>query len=130
MKIPCELVVWYVLPTIRKDLAKELVENHRMSQTEVARRFGVTGAAISQYLKKKRGENLIIQESPNRAQYNDAIIDSASRIAEGTTEFADEMCRLCRIVKKMGVLAQIYREQTGTDAPLCACEKEPTQISM
>lgn len=130
MKIPCELVVWYVLPAIRKDIAKELVETHNMSQTEVAKRFGVTGAAISQYLKKKRGENLIIQESPNKAQYSEAITESAARIAAGTTEFADEMCKMCKIVKKMGILAQIYREQTGVEAPLCACDAgEITQIS-
>ena len=35
-----------------------------MTQAEVARKFGVTDAAISQYLKKKRGDNSIIEESP------------------------------------------------------------------
>ena len=59
MKIPCELVVWYVLPTIRREVARELVNSHGMSQAEVARKFGVTDAAISQYLKKKRGERWI-----------------------------------------------------------------------
>ena len=128
MKIPCELVVWYVLPTIRKDIAKELVESHSMSQTEVAKKFGVTGAAISQYLRKKRGENLTIQESPNHAMYSEAIKESAGRLASGETEFADEMCRVCKIVKKMGVLAEIYKEQTGGEAPLCACDTQSIQI--
>jgi predicted transcriptional regulator len=57
MKIPCELIVWYVLPSIRRELARELVEKHKLTQAEVARRFGVTDAAISQYLKSKRGTN-------------------------------------------------------------------------
>ena len=42
MKIPCELIVWYVLPSIRRELARELVEKHHLSQAEVARRFGAT----------------------------------------------------------------------------------------
>ena len=40
MKIPCELVVWYVLPTIRREVAKELVKTHGMSQAQVAKKFG------------------------------------------------------------------------------------------
>lgn len=125
MKIPCELVVWYVLPAIRKDLARELVGTYKMSQTEVAKRFGVTGAAISQYLKNKRGENLLIQESPNNALYIEGIRASAKRLAEDETEFPDEMCRMCKTVKQIGLLAQIYRQQTGTEAPACACESAP-----
>jgi len=128
MKIPCEIVVWYVLPTIRKDIARELVENHKMSQTEVAKRFGVTGAAISQYLKRKRGENMVLQEGPDNAEYMEAIQESAARIATGTTDFADEVCGMCKLVKKIGILAQIYREHTGLEAPNCACKADITHI--
>jgi predicted transcriptional regulator len=128
MKIPCEIVVWYVLPTIRKDIARELVEKHKMSQTEVAKRFGVTGAAISQYLKRKRGENVVLQEGPDNAQYMEAITASAARIAAGATEFADEVCGMCKLVKRVGILAQIYREQTGIEAPTCACRADMTQL--
>ena len=50
MKIPCELIVWYVLPMIRREMADELVTVHNMSQAEVARKFDVTDAAVSQYI--------------------------------------------------------------------------------
>jgi len=127
MKIPCELVVWYVLPAIRKDLARKLVDSYGMSQTEVAKRFGVTGAAISQYLKRKRGQNLPIGEDPANERYREGITQSAERIAQGKADFADEMCRMCCVVKQMGILAKIYKEHTGLDAPACACE---TQIPL
>src|SRR5665647_1652059 len=68
MKIPCELIVWYVLPSIRRELARELVDKHNFSQAEVARRFGVTDAAISQYLKAKRGTS---KEIENSGKYED-----------------------------------------------------------
>ena len=105
MKIPCELVVWYVLPTIRREVAKELVNTHGLSQADVARKFGVTDAAISQYLKKKRGENPLIEESPQYSKFEAEIKASAERIANDTSEFASEMCRICTVVKSTGLLA-------------------------
>ena len=122
MKIPCELVVWYVLPTIRREVAKELVENHKMSQAEVARRFGVTDAAISQYLKKKRGDNPLIDENPQHAKFMEEVRNSAKRIALEGAEFASEICNICLIVKRIGMLAKIYEVQMGCEPPACACD--------
>lgn len=122
MKIPCELVVWYVLPTIRREVARELVKSHGLSQAEVARRFGVTDAAISQYLKRKRGENPLIEESPQYDKFEAEIKAAADRIANDTSEFATEMCRICTVVKSTGMLAKIYEVQIGCKPPACACD--------
>ena len=123
MKIPCEIVVWYVLPMIRREVSKELVYTHGMTQAEVARRFGVTDAAISQYLKKKRGGNAIVDESPLYPQFQEEVRISAARIAEDKSDFSNEMCRLCCVVKKTGLLAIIYKAQTGSPPPRCAFEE-------
>ncbi len=122
MKIPCELVVWYVLPTIRREVARELVNTHGLSQADVARKFGVTDAAISQYLKKKRGENPLIEESPQYSKFEAEIKAAAERIAENRSEFATEMCRICTVVKSTGMLAKIYEVQMGCKPPTCACD--------
>ena len=34
MKTPCEIVVWYVLPTIRREIAKEMVDTYHMKQAD------------------------------------------------------------------------------------------------
>ena len=120
MKIPCEIVVWYVLPTIRREIAKELVISHGMRQAEVARRFEVTDAAISQYLKKKRGENEAIQNSDHYGEFLNEIKVSSGRIAVDDAVFADEICRMCNLVKSCGMLAEIYEHYTGYSPPECA----------
>ncbi len=122
MKIPCELMVWYVLPMIRRELARELVIAHGMSQAEVARRFDVTDAAVSQYIKGKRGDRPGFDSSdPVYRRFTADLKDSARRIAEENADFSMEMCRLCGIFKRSGLLDAVYRAQTGEPAPRCSC---------
>lgn len=121
MKIPCELIVWYVLPNIRRELAKELVEGHGLTQAEVARRFGVTDAAISQYLKKKRGANQEMEESVGYEDFKLQIKVSAARIVNEKVDIVQETCRICGIVKQSGMLARIYEVQVGYTPPSCVC---------
>jgi hypothetical protein len=52
---PSEVVVNKVLPAIRARLAQILIEGYHLKQMEVARRLGVTQAAISHYHSRARG---------------------------------------------------------------------------
>ena len=124
MKMPCELIVWYVLPTIRRELAKELVGTYGMTQAEVAKRFGVTDAAISQYLRKKRGDSAVIESSDLYPKFLAEVGESSRRIAVDGCEVSDEICRICGCVKQMGLLAEIYRAQ-GAKAPNGVCPSDP-----
>lgn len=119
MKIPCEVIVWYVLPIVRREVADELVSVHHMSQAQVARKFGVTDAAISQYLKKKRGDCLIIENSSKFPEFITKVRESAGSIAEGKSTFEEEMCKICHIVKEIGLMEEIYQQQYGTKAVSC-----------
>jgi predicted transcriptional regulator len=118
MKIPCELIVWYVLPSIRRELARELVDKHHLSQAEVARRFGVTDAAISQYLKAKRGTSKEIENSGKYEDFKKEVEAAAQRMVGGS-DIVTETCRICEMVKKSGMLVKVYETHTGVRAPQC-----------
>ena len=120
MKTPCEIVVWYVLPSIRREIAKELVEAYNMKQAEVGRLFGVTDAAISQYLKKKRGGNELIEGSRFYPQVLEEVKKCAKRVYDRESEMVTELCRICTFVRQIGLLAEIYAETTGGTVPQCA----------
>lgn len=124
MKTPCEIVVWYVLPTIRREIAKEMVDTYHMKQADVGRIFGVTDAAISQYLKKKRGCSTLIEESKFYPQFIEEVKRSAKYIVEEKSDISVEMCRICNFIKELGLLAEIYTETIHVPAPACAWGKD------
>ena len=127
MKIPCELIVWYVLPSIRRELARELVEKHHLSQAEVARRFGVTDAAISQYLKAKRGTSKEMENSGKYEEFKREVEVAAVHIMNGS-DIVTETCRICDMVKKSGMLVKVYEIHTGLKAPDCVCPEIKTPL--
>ncbi len=117
MKIPCEIVVWQVLPLIRRELAKALVRGHGMTQSEVARMFGVTDAAISQYLTEKRGGEY--SSSRYYPGFLEEIEASAARLAEEGADYGNELCCLCAYVKGSGFVDERYTQKTGSPPPKC-----------
>ncbi|MBN1929675.1 MAG: Fis family transcriptional regulator [Chlorobiaceae bacterium] len=96
MIFPCEKAVWYYLPQIRADLAKELVKSG-MTQSGAAKVLGVTPAAVSQYLHKKRGGQAV-----KSRDYKQEIKKAVDRIRDGAsgTDLYGIVCRCCQILKK------------------------------
>lgn len=78
---PYELVVNKVLPAVRARLAQILTEESGMKQVEVARRLGVTQAAVSHYNSGSRGADTdILALFPEVEEF---CQDLARRIAGG-----------------------------------------------
>ncbi|HEC75940.1 MAG TPA: helix-turn-helix domain-containing protein [Thermoplasmatales archaeon] len=92
-KTPCEEIVWTVLPCIRKKLAENLI-GKGLKQKEVAEKLGVSTAAISQYISDKRGNTSIFDN-----KIENEIKKSADSILNGG-DVVEEICRICRVVKK------------------------------
>ena len=93
MKPPCEIVVWYVIPSIRSKLAKELL-NLGMKQKDISELLDITQPAVSQYISDKRGHELDFD--PVVEQY---IKNMARDIKNGELEPIDLIPRFCHIRK-------------------------------
>lgn len=95
MKLPCQLIVWNVLPAIRAAIAEEL-NAMGVSQLEAARLLDMTPSAISQYLTGKRGYRIVfeseVKKSLNRLARDlkaGQVDDLAARICEICTQIRE-----------------------------------------
>ncbi|NTU97950.1 MAG: helix-turn-helix domain-containing protein [Chlorobiaceae bacterium] len=97
MIFPCEKAVWYYLPQIRADMAIELVKSG-MTQSQAAKKLGVTPAAISQYIHKKRGI-LSPKSRPYRQEIKEAVKTLCGEDAK-PEELRKLVCSCCHLLQK------------------------------
>ncbi len=118
MKPPCEMVVWYIIPAIRSELAKDLLKLG-MKQKRISELMDITQPAVSQYLTDKRGSGI---------EFNDdvkALIEEfANDLNEGTATKMDiipRTCYICKRIKTEDVICQIHKEKGQMPADCQAC---------
>jgi predicted transcriptional regulator len=145
--MPQEVEVWYVLPAIRRELAKVMktkvvqradedgdMKDHKVTQKEIARMLGVTEPAITQYLLRKKGQrsrgdqvvlpNEILKEIDKSAdtmimEYEEAQISENEDIFQIMTK---EINRIIKVMRDAGVMCDIHREFCAhTEDPCDAC---------
>lgn len=92
-KTPCEYIVWYIIPCIRKGLA-ESMKKYGLNQKEIAEKLNISSAAVSQYFSNKRGKIGKIDED-----LRGEIEKSAKAIIKGA-DVSKEICRICTIIKE------------------------------
>ncbi len=124
MRPPCEIVVWYVLPSIRSELAKELL-NLGMKQKQISEVLDITQPAVSQYISDKRGQGIKFEP-----EVKNMIKDFARDLVEGKASQADiipKMCEVCNKVKADEVLCEIHKNKDNIPLNCTACMGSRTE---
>jgi hypothetical protein len=125
MKPPCMMVVQYILPALRVEIAKELSLNYKLKNAEVARKMDVTPAAVTQYLNRSRGGDAadLIQESKK-------VMGIVSEVAKDIVEEESppdmllmKLCKACLAVRSEKLMCEIHMESMPSLKGLesCAC---------
>ena len=100
-RTPCEHMKWQGLPIIRRELVKSLINVYGLNQKEAAEKMGLTPSAVCQYLSRKRGKISIVN-----SDILFEINDSAEKITkDGPIVVTNEVCRICKILRKQGILS-------------------------
>ena len=108
--MPQEIEVRYILPAIRRELARIFIEDHKFSQKDAAKILGLTEAAISQYQHSKRAKEVV---------FSDAIVkeiqkSAAKIIAEKNSRqrLIAEMYRISNLTTVRQILCDLHRSQS------------------
>ena len=92
--LPQEIEVWYIIPAIRKELAKVLTEKYKLTFEKAGQILGVSKSAISQYLKNKRANKIKLTEKIKKE-----IIKSAKIILADNNKAVIEIMRILNLMK-------------------------------
>ncbi len=114
--LPQEIQIWYVLPALRRELAIVLIRKHCMSQKKVAGIFGISEAAVSQYLSSKRGIKVKFDPDVMRE-----IGVSGKRISLDNSSSMKELMRLSGLngIKRTMCTIHISRDPSLKGCNIC-----------
>lgn len=101
---PQEVIVWYILPAIRREITNSLIEDYRLPQKEIAKRFGLTEPAISQYKKGARGDIELSLDIKNKVK------EAARNIAEEDSRASREVQKVLRYIQEGGFLCEFHKK--------------------
>lgn len=118
MRPPCEIVVWYVIPTIRSELAKELL-SLGMKQKEISKLLDITQPAVSQYISDKRGHGIKFDEHTMSMIKDFALDLKEQKIEQGG--MIRRICDICKNVKAEEILCQLHKEKDSIPGSCNAC---------
>jgi predicted transcriptional regulator len=90
----CDTMVRNFLPPMRAEMVFRLVQREGLSQSDAAKRVGVTRAAVSQYMSRKRGASDV--QITNEL---DSMIDRWA-LAVVTGESDINLCDVCQCALK------------------------------
>ncbi|MBR9690991.1 hypothetical protein GOV08_04880 [Candidatus Woesearchaeota archaeon] len=112
---PQEIEVWYILPAIRKEIAKEL-KNKNYSHTDISKTLGLTKAAISQYLNKKRGKEVVFPEEIKKR-----IKQAAKIVGKEPNKSISEIQKIIQEIRNTGLLCKYHKDYCIVDDACVVC---------
>jgi len=117
MMLPQEIEVWYVLPAIRREMCKGLIALG-LTQRKTAALFGITDAAVSQYISRKRAGKVKF----NRKFLAD-VKDVCGMIKEGKMTAYEGLQILSKEFRQSGQICAIHRKLEKPEDMPCSCKR-------
>lgn len=115
--LPQEVEVWYIIPAVRKELAKELTGKYEFSFEKAGRALGISKAAVSQYLSNKRANKIKLNKETIKE-----ISKSAKIISKNTKAALGEMQRILNYMKENRCSCDVCKQYNKDVLDYCNCQ--------
>jgi len=115
--LPQEIEVWYIIPAIRKELARQLVSEYKVSYEKVGMSLGISKAAVSQYLSNKRANKVCLN-----ARTKKEIKKSARALYENPKAGLREIERILKFMKDTKCSCEVCKKYNKGVLDYCDCE--------
>ena len=113
--LPVEIDLYYLIPALKRELAFALLKRN-LKQKEIAKLLNSTEAAISQYLKGKRG-NIV-----DMRKIRKEIERSAENIVKKKSNLVREITKLVKIASKKGIKCKVCEKYNRAIIKYCKCK--------
>jgi hypothetical protein len=115
--LPQEIEVWYIIPAIRKELARQLTSEYEMSYEKAGGILGVSKAAVSQYISNKRANK--VKLSP---EIKKEISYSAKLLSENPKLALIELQRILKVMKDKKCSCDVCKKYNKDILGYCNCQ--------
>ena len=115
--LPQEIEVWYIIPAVRKELAKLLTKDYGFSYERAGKALGISKAAVSQYLSDKRANKVCLDVKTKRE-----VGKSAGLISENEKIAVGEIQRILRFMKENKCSCKVCKQYNKEVLGYCNCE--------
>ncbi len=100
--LPQEIETWYIIPAIRKEISLCLSNDYGASYENIGKLLGITKAAVSQYVRKKRAVKVKLHPKIMKE-----IDKSCKLIFNGKSNVLREITRILNIIQKKKLHCEI-----------------------
>jgi len=116
--LPQEIEVWYIIPAIRKELARFLTRDYGLTYEKTGDILGISKAAVCQYLGKKRAAKIDIP-----GKIIKEIKKSSEIISEDNDKALQEIERILKFFRNSGCECEVCKKYNK--GILKMCEEKP-----
>ena len=114
--LPQEIEVWYIIPAVRKELAKLLTRQYEFSYEKAGEILGISKAAVSQYLSNKRANKIELDVKVKKE-----IVKSAKILVKDQKNVLSEIQRVLKYIKDKKCLCDVCKKYNQNVLNYCGC---------
>jgi predicted transcriptional regulator len=115
--LPQEIEVWYIIPAVRKEMAKVLTGKYGFSYERAGRALGISKAAVSQYLSDKRANKVCLNVKTKRE-----IAKSCDVVVGDEKAAMREILRVLKFMKENSCSCNVCKRYNKEVLGYCNCD--------